>query len=237
MDITFLSLFPDAILAAVRHSMLARAEKTGIVSFHGVDIREFATDAHRTVDDTAFGGGPGMVMKPDVIAASIDSVRTEASTIILTDPSGPLFTQSAASDLSQKGHLIFVCGHYEGVDDRVVERYDMLRYSIGDFVLTGGELPAAVMADAVVRLLPGVLGSAESLQEDAFVDGLLSYPQYTRPADWDGLSVPEVLLSGDHGAIAKWRRKQRLLATRKNRPDLFSKAQMTKKDLQLFENE
>ena len=212
--------------------MLQRAEQNGLVEFHGVDMRGFATDAHRTVDDTPYGGGPGMVIKPDIVAAALRSF--DPGTIVITDPSGPLFTQSAAQELAQRDPITFVCGHYEGIDDRVVDAFQMRRYSIGDFVLTGGELPAAVMADAIVRLLPGVLGSPESLEEDAFKDGLLSYPQYTRPADWERIPVPEVLTTGDHGAIAKWRRQQRLLATRKNRPDLYARSPLSKKDLDLL---
>jgi tRNA (guanine37-N1)-methyltransferase len=215
--------------------MLQRAEQAGIVSFDAVNIRDFAKDAHRTVDDTAFGGGPGMVMKPDVVGDAVNSLEPAGAKVILTDPSGKLFTQRDAAVLSEEGRLIFVCGHYEGIDDRVAERFGMLRYSIGNFVLTGGELPAAVMADAIVRLLPGVLGSPESLQEDAFEDGLLSYPQYTRPQEWEGVAIPEVLLSGDHGAIAKWRRLQRIKLTRQNRPDLFARAPLSKEDLKLLQ--
>jgi tRNA (guanine37-N1)-methyltransferase len=235
MRISFATLFPDAVLAAVRHSMLQRAEQAGIVSFDAVNIRDFATDAHRSVDDTAYGGGPGMVMKADVVGGAVRSLDPAGAKVILTDPSGKLFTQRDAALLSEEERLIFVCGHYEGIDDRVAERFGMLRYSIGDFVLTGGELPAAVMADAIVRLLPGVLGSPESLQEDAFEDGLLSYPQYTRPQEWDGVAIPDVLLSGDHGAIAKWRRLQRIELTRRNRPDLFARAPLSKDDLKLLQ--
>lgn len=235
MRISFATLFPATVLAAVRHSMLLRAEQAGIVSFDAVNIREFATDAHRTADDTAYGGGPGMVLKPDVVGAAVHSLQPEGATVILTDPSGKLFRQEDATALSKKARIIFVCGHYEGIDDRVAEKYEMLRYSIGDFVLTGGELPAAAMADAIVRLLPGVLGSPESLKEDAFQDGLLSYPQYTKPSDWEGITVPEVLLSGDHGKVDKWRRARRLELTRQNRPDLFAKAPLSKDDLKLLQ--
>ena len=234
MKISFVTLFPHAVLAAVRHSILKRAEDAGIVAFEAVDIRDFASDRHRTVDDTPLGGGPGMVLKPDVVGRALDTLQSTQAEYVFTDPSGPLFTQNSARELAEKKNLVFVCGHYEGIDDRVVTRFGMRRYSIGDFVLTGGELPAAVMADAIVRLIPGVLGSAESLREDAFADGLLSYPQYTRPVTWEGLSTPEVLLSGDHGAIAKWRRKQRLETTRKNRADLFSRAPLSKADLDLL---
>lgn len=212
-----------------------RAEEAGIVQFDAVNIRDFATDAHRSVDDTAFGGGPGMVLKPDIVAAAVRSLEPNGAKVILTDPSGELFTQTRAAELSREERLIFVCGHYEGIDDRVAEAFGMLRFSIGDFVLTGGELPAAVMADAVVRLLPGVLGSSESLKEDAFGDGLLSYPQYTRPQEWEGIEVPKILLTGDHGAIAAWRRLQRIHLTRKNRPDLFARAPLSKSDLKLLQ--
>lgn len=235
MRIDFVSLFPDTVLNALRHSMVKRAEDAGIVSLRGVDIRGFAKDAHRTVDDEPYGGGPGMVMKPDVVGDAIDSCEPADAALILTDPAGSLFRQEDARRLASLPHLIFVCGHYEGIDERVPQKYRMHRYSIGDFVLTGGELPAAVMADAVIRLLPGVLGSPESLGEDAFSDGLLTYPQFTRPADWEGLSVPDVLLSGDHGEVAKWRRRLRLLLTRRLRPDLFSRAPLSEADIRLLD--
>ncbi len=234
MRIDFVTLFPETVLGAVRYSILARAEERGIVQFSAVNPRDFATDKHKTVDDTPYGGGPGMVLKPDVVDSAIASVITDHSLLIATDPSGELFNQARARELAQQKHIIFICGHYEGIDERVLEKYGALRLSIGDFVLTGGELPAAVMADAIVRLLPGVLGDPNSLQEDAFTDGLLSYPQYTRPEVWEGRRVPEVLLSGNHQEIARWRRRQRLLITRKLRPDLFAKAPLTKTDLDLL---
>ncbi|MER3413043.1 MAG: tRNA (guanosine(37)-N1)-methyltransferase TrmD [Armatimonadota bacterium] len=237
MRIDFVTLFPDAVLNWTRFSILGRAEEAGLVQFGAVNPREFATDARRTVDDEPYGGGPGMVMKPDVLGQALDSVATETSTVVFTDPSGELFRQEHAEALSHAEHLVLVCGHYEGIDHRVVEEYAQAIFSIGDFVLTGGELPAAVIADAVVRLLPGVLGAAESLEEDSFADGLLTYPQFTRPPVWREREVPEVLLSGDHEAIRRWRRRQRLIRTRERRPDLFARARLSQEDIRLLESE
>lgn len=234
LKIDFVTLFPETFLNAVRYSILKRAEERGLVSFGSINPRDFATDSHKSVDDEPYGGGPGMVMKPATLSAAIEKIKTNDSVIVFTDASGELFKQYHAKHLSQQKHLIFVCGHYEGIDERVVEKYANYRLSVGDYVLTGGELPAAVMAEAVVRLLPGALGSPESLDEDAFGDGLLSYPQYTRPEVWEGMPVPEVLLSGNHAQIASWRRKQRLLLTRRNRPDLFAKAPLSQEDINLL---
>lgn len=234
MRIDFITLFPDSLLAGLRHGVIERAEKERLVEFRGVNPRDFATDKYRSVDDEPYGGGPGMVLKADVLAAALKSVLQQVSYVIVTDPNGTLFQHSYAESLSRKEHLIFVCGHYEGIDERFVEKYANARFSIGDFVVTGGELPAALMANAIVRLIPGVLGSPESLCEDAFYDGLLTYHQYTRPEDWEGLKVPDILLSGDHQAIARWRRRQRLLLTRKHRPDLFARAPLSKNDLELL---
>lgn len=214
--------------------MLLRAEQAGIVQFGAVNPREFATDSHRSVDDEPYGGGPGMVMKASTTSAAIEEVLTPDSTVIFTDPAGTLFDQTWARRLTHSLALVIVCGHYEGIDERVATKYATHRFSIGDYVLTGGELPAAVMADAIVRLLPGVLGSAESLEEDAFSDGLLTYPQYTRPEFWNDMPVPDVLLSGDHGKVHAWRRAHRLKTTRANRPDLFCKAPLSKEDLDLL---
>lgn len=234
MRIDFVTLFPEVVLCAVRYSILARAEERRLVHFNAVNPRDFATDKHKTVDDIPYGGGPGMVLKPEVVDSAITSILREHSLVIATDPSGELFTQSRAKELALQKHIIFLCGHYEGIDERVLVKHAHLRLSIGDFVLTGGELPAATMADAIVRLIPGVVGDPKSLEEDAFTDGLLSYPQYTRPAVWEGRRVPEVLLSGNHQQIARWRRTQRLLITRKRRPDLFAKASLSKTDLDLL---
>ncbi|MEW5883273.1 MAG: tRNA (guanosine(37)-N1)-methyltransferase TrmD [Armatimonadota bacterium] len=237
MKIDFVTLFPEAVLNWTRFSILSRAQEAGIVAFDAVNPRGFATDAHQTVDDAPYGGGPGMVMKPDVLAAAIESVIRPQSTVVFTDPSGELFRQPHAEALSHAEHLVIVCGHYEGIDQRVVEEFAHAVFSIGDFVLTGGELPAAVIADAVVRLLPGALGSSESLQEDAFADGLLTHPQFTRPPSWRGREVPGVLLSGDHEAVRRWRRRRRLLATRERRPDLLARAPLSPEDIRLLEGE
>ena len=235
MRFSFVTLFPEAVLCALRHSILKRAEGGGIISFDAVNPRDFATDKHRTVDDEPYGGGAGMVMKPDVLAAAIESLP-KATVVIFTDPAGELFSQKNAKELSSDQHIVFVCGHYEGIDERVAQKYATHRFSIGDYILTGGELPAAVMADAIARQIPGVLGSPESLEQDAHSDGLLTYPQYTRPPEWEGMAVPEVLLSGNHEAVADWRRLQRLELTRRTRPDLFARAPLSKNDLKLLQS-
>lgn len=235
MRIDFVTLFPETVLTAVRASILGRAEARGIVAFGAINPRDFATDAHKTVDDAPYGGGPGMVMKPDVVAEAIRAVQSPGAAFVYPDPAGRKFEQAAAARLSSASHLVFVCGHYEGIDERVMEAFPGERLSVGDFVVTGGEWPAVLMADAVVRLVPDVLGCQESLAEDAFSDGLLTYPQYTRPEVWEDHAVPEVLLSGDHGRIRAWRRLMRLSATRERRPDLFARAPLSKSDLKLLE--
>lgn len=234
MRIDFVTLFPEMVLPAARHSILRRAEDAGLVSFGAANPRDFATDAHRTVDDRPYGGGPGMVMRPDVVAAAIRSVAEEGAEVVFTDPMGEAFRQQSARELAQSAQVVFVCGHYEGVDERVRRRIGTRTYSIGDFVLTGGELPALVMADAVVRLIPGALGDEASLDADCFADGILSHPQYTRPEVWEGEAVPPVLLSGDHGAVSEWRRSQGLRATLERRPDLLPRARLDRRDGELL---
>lgn len=231
MRVDFVTLFPEMVLDACRHSILGRADASKKVAFGAANPRDFATDKHRTVDDTPYGGGPGMLMKPDVVSAAIRSLSTDSKTaIVFCEPSGKLFTQAHARELAKFGQIVFVCGHYEGIDDRVRQLFATHVFSIGDYVLTGGELPALVMADAIVRLIPGVLGSAESLQIDSHEGGLLSAPQFTRPEVFEGLEVPEVLRSGDHKKAAKWKREQALKTTRENRPDLFCRADLEKSD-------
>lgn len=235
LRIDFLTLFPEMMLAAVDHSILGRASRSGLVSFEATNPRDFATDVHKTVDDSPYGGGAGMVLKVDIMAQAIRSLQLESSVpVIFTDPNGSKFTQAAAQDLSAHDRIAFICGHYEGVDDRVRSLFATHCFSIGDFVLTGGELPALVMADAIVRLRPGVLGAADSLEQDSHSDGLLSYPQFTRPDDFEGHCVPDVLKSGDHGAVARWRRSHALQSTRAQRPDLFCRAKLGKNDLDLL---
>lgn len=235
LEAWFVTLFPEMLLPATQHSMLARAVAKGLVRFDAVNPRDFAQDRHRTVDDTPFGGGPGMLMTPGPVSAAIDSLSpSDEDAVVFLDPTGELFTQRHAVELARYRRLVLVCGHYEGIDERVRQIYATHTLSIGDYVLTGGELASLVIADAVVRQIPGVLGDEESLAIDSHSDGLLSAPQYTRPADFRGLQVPEVLMSGDHGAIERWKRAASLRATRESRPDLFPLAKLDKRDLDLL---
>jgi len=226
MRIDILTLFPEIFAAPLQASILGRALREGVAEVHVHDIRTYAKDKHQVVDDYAYGGGPGMVMKPEPLAAAIEGVRAMAGpgrTVLLT-PQGRLLNQSIVDELAREPRLILVSGHYEGVDERVREHFVDDEISIGDYVLSGGEFAALVIIDAVVRRLPGTLGSAESLLEESHSDGLLEYPQYTRPAEFRGWRVPDILLSGNHGEIARWRRRQRVLRTAKRRPDLIEKA-------------
>ena len=216
-----LTLFPDAFPGPLGLSLAGRALSTGIWSLDTVDIRDFAADRHRTVDDTPFGGGAGMVMRPDVIDAAVASIADDRPILALT-PRGRPFTHPVAARLAAGPGVILLCGRYEGIDQRVIEARGMEEVSIGDYVLSGGELPAMVILDTVVRLLPGVMGAAASAEEESFSAGLLEHPHYTRPAEWAGRRVPEVLLSGNHAAIATWRREQSERLTRERRPDLWA---------------
>jgi tRNA (guanine37-N1)-methyltransferase len=219
--IDILTLFAGMFAGPLDESILKRARVAGAVEIGIIDIRAYATDRHRTADDTPFGGGPGMVMKPEPIFAAVEAVRGPESRVILLSPRGRRFDQRIAVELSRLAHLVLICGHYEGVDERVRLHLADEELSIGDYVLTGGELAAMVVADAVTRLLPGVLGARASLEEESHTGGLLEYPQYTRPAEFRGWQVPDVLLSGNHGEIALWRRRQALIVTRERRPDLL----------------
>ncbi len=201
-------------------SMMKRAAAQGAAVFRTHDLRDYAQGKHRTTDDRPFGGGPGMVMKPEPLFAAIEAVRTPAARVILMCPQGRPFTQAVARELSTAPHLVFVCGHYEGVDERVRQAAVTDEISIGDYVLTNGVLPAAVVIDAVVRLLPGVVGAEGGTEQESFAAGLLEFPQYTRPADFRGLRVPEVLLGGNHADIERWRAEQARQRTRARRPDL-----------------
>lgn len=235
LRIGFVTLFPDMIRAATGDSILRRASDSGLVEFAYANPRDFTPDKHRTVDDSPYGGGPGMLMKPEPVAKAVESLGVSASTIcILPDPVGPLFTQADANALASASDIIFICGHYEGIDARVAEHFLARPFSIGDFVVTGGELPAALMADAIVRRLPGALGNAQSLTVDSHADGLLSAPQFTRPEEWRGLCVPDVLLSGHHAEVAKWRRRESLRLTRVHQPELLQGADLSKADLALL---
>jgi tRNA (guanine37-N1)-methyltransferase len=218
-----LSLFPAMFPGPLGQSLAGRALETGLWALDVTNIRDFAPDRHRTVDDTPFGGGAGMVLRPDVTDAAVASVMDERPIICLT-PRGRRFSQADARSLASGHGLVLLCGRYEGIDQRVIEARGMQEFSIGDYVLSGGELAAMVLLDSIVRLLPGVMGAAESAAEESFSGGLLEYPHYTRPAEWQGRRVPDVLLSGHHAAVAAWRQAESERITRQRRPDLWSAA-------------
>ena len=218
-----LTLFPEMFPGPLGASLAGKAAADGLWRLETVDIRDFARDKHRSVDDTPFGGGAGMVMRPDVIDAALHQVHSNGRPLIYLTPRGRLFDQALAQDLAAAEGVTLLCGRYEGVDQRVIEAWDMDEVSVGDFVLSGGEAAAITVLDAVVRLLPGVLGSAESLTEESFEEGLLEYPHFTRPEVWDGRPVPEVLRSGHHKNIEAWRRDQAETTTRSRRPDLWDR--------------
>ncbi|MHB0868405.1 MAG: tRNA (guanosine(37)-N1)-methyltransferase TrmD [Chloroflexota bacterium] len=221
MEIDIITLFPGMFRGPFEESIIARGVERGLLQIRVHNLRDFATGRHKVVDDYPFGGGPGMVMKPEPIFAAVESLRREGSRVVLMSPQGRLFRQAIAQELSQLPRLVLLCGHYEGVDERVRQRLVDDELSIGDYVLTGGELAAMVVCDAVSRLIPGVLGAGESTAEESFAAGLLEYPHYTRPAEFRGLRVPEVLLSGDHARVERWRREQSLLRTLQRRPELL----------------
>ncbi|MGH8046306.1 MAG: tRNA (guanosine(37)-N1)-methyltransferase TrmD [Chthoniobacterales bacterium] len=222
MKIQILTLFPGICEGALSESMLKRARERGLAELEAIDLRQWATGKHRTADDMPYGGGPGMVMKVEPIHAALEALRTPESRVVLMSPQGRVFNQAAAREYATQKHLILLCGHYEGVDQRVADHLVDDEISIGDYVLTNGALAALVVTDAIVRLLPGVLGDAESAQQDSFGDAkLLDHPHYTRPEEYNGWRVPDVLLSGNHAAIAKWRLEKAKELTRERRPDLF----------------
>ena len=226
LEFVYLTLFPEKFDSFFSASLIGKARERGLVRFQPVQIRDFAQDRHRTVDDTPYGGGEGMLMKPDVLLSAWNSARQgapERTRTLLLSPQGRLFTQSMARELSTYSRLILICGHYEGLDERFIERCVDEEVSIGDYVLTGGELPAMVLTDAITRLIPGVVGNERSITEDSLERGLLKYPQYTRPREFMNKAVPEVLLSGNHGEIELWRRAQSIERTERKRPDLLTK--------------
>ncbi|MCE9614037.1 MAG: tRNA (guanosine(37)-N1)-methyltransferase TrmD [Lentisphaerae bacterium] len=223
LAIDVITIFPGMLNGFLAESMLKRAAQKGAVAFQTVNLRDFARGVHQTTDDRPYGGGPGMVMMPEPIFEAVEKVRREESRVILMTPQGRRFDQQAAQELSLARHLVFICGHYEGVDERVREALVTDEISIGDYVLTNGVVAAAVVIDAVVRLLPGVVGGEGATSQDSFSDGLLEFPQYTRPADFRGMKVPEVLLSGNHPEIARWRREQAEKRTQERRPDLLGR--------------
>jgi tRNA (guanine37-N1)-methyltransferase len=203
---------------------MKRAQEKGLFSFAAHDIRDWTTDKHRLTDDAPYGGGEGMVMKPEPIFAAVEQLRRAETKVLLMTPSGRQFSQPVAAELAVHEHIIFICGHYEGIDQRVIDHLVDAEISIGDYVLTNGALAALVVVDAVTRLIPGVLGNDQSAGQDSFSDGLLEFPQYTRPAEFRGWKIPEVLLSGNHAAIAAWRREQSLEKTQRMRPDLLERS-------------
>ena len=222
--IIVLTLFPDLVQSYVSAGVIGRALRAGRATVDAVDIRDYTTDRHRSADDVPFGGGAGMVMKPEPVARAIEAAGPVDRRVFVT-PAGRPFTQADALEWSQLDSLLLLCGRYEGVDERVVDRYIDESVSIGDYVISGGELAALVVVDATLRLVPGVLGNAESVEHESFSDGLLEHPHYTRPGTWRGESVPEVLLSGHHARIAEWRHEQSLRRTRRRRPDLLDESE------------
>ncbi|GGL44211.1 tRNA (guanine-N(1)-)-methyltransferase [Sporolactobacillus putidus] len=233
MRIDVLSLFPGMFQGVFNESILGKAAEKGAVSYHITDFRDYTTNKHRKVDDYPFGGGAGMVLMPQPIFDAVGAVRTEADfspRIILTSPQGKPFRQRDAEELSREKQLIFICGHYEGFDERIPQHLVTDEYSIGDFVMTGGELAAMAMIDSIVRLLPGVLGNDTSAVTDSFSDGLLEHPHYTRPADFRGMNVPDVLVSGNHEKITEWRHKESLRRTFLRRPDLLANRSLSGKE-------
>ena len=219
LEVDILTLFPAMVEGPLAESIPGRIQEQGLATIRVHDLREWGLGRHRSVDDAPYGGGAGMILRPEPVAAALDGLRRPDSTVILLDPIGEVFTHARAADLAGRAHLVFVCPRYEGVDERIRLLVD-LELSIGDYVLTGGELPALVVIDAVIRLLPGAIEAA-STAEESFSAGLLEYPQYTRPPTFRGMDVPAILASGDHGAVARWRHEQAVERTRLRRPDLL----------------
>lgn len=238
LNIHILTLFPEFFESPFDVSMIKRARDKGLIQIELIDIRDFSHDKHKKVDDYPYGGGCGMVLKPEPIFEAVEYVDKKINTtdrrIILLSPQGKMFNQAIARNLSKEQHLVFICGHYEGIDERV-KTVITDELSIGDFILTGGEVPALAIVDATARFVPGVLGSSESPENESFCDGLLEYPHYTRPEIYRGLKVPDVLLSGNHKEIELYRQSEALKRTREKRPDLFQRLELTKEDKKLLE--
>lgn len=234
MRVDILTLFPEMFQGPLNESLLKKAQEKGLLSLNIINLRDFTTDKHKTADDTPYGGGAGMVMKAEPIAKALSNVPSPEAKVILMCPTGQLLTQEKIKELAGEEHLIIICGHYEGIDERVREMVDE-EISIGDYVLTGGEIPAMVLVNAIARHIPGVVKEEESVRKDSFYEGLLDYPSYTKPEEFEGKKVPEVLLSGHHAEIEKWRRKQALRRTLERRPDILSRADLTDQDRKLLE--
>jgi tRNA (guanine37-N1)-methyltransferase len=242
MKVFILSLFPGMFESPFESAIFRRAAERGLLEITVRNIRDYTHDRHRTTDDYPYGGGAGMVMKPEPIFEAVEAIKAEVPEeavarmpVVLLTPQGRLFSQRIAAELASNEYLVLICGHYEGVDERVCEHLVTDQISIGDYVLSGGELPSMVLLDSVVRLVPGVLGSEDSISEESHTTGLLEYPQYTRPPEYRGLTVPEVLLSGDHARIAEWHRRQAIIRTAERRPDLLEKADLSPKERRLVE--
>ena len=238
MRIDIITLFPSMFRGPFDESMIKRARKKGILEINLHNLRDFTGDRHRTVDDLPYGGGAGMVMKPEPLFRAVEKVKEEKRSswkVILLSPQGQPFAQEKAKELAQEEALIFICGHYEGVDERVREHLIDEELSLGDFVLTGGELAAMVIVDAIARMLPEVLGCKDSIREDSFYQTLLDYPHYTRPAEFRGWKVPGVLISGNHQKIREWRKKKKLENTFKKRPDLLKTAKLSREEEEMLE--
>ena len=233
MNFHILTLFPEMVMDGLNTSIIGRAQSKGLLSVEAINIRDFAEDKHNRVDDYTYGGGAGMLMQAGPVYGAYQSVVEKAKSkprVIYLSPQGETFSQAKAEELAKEEELIFLCGHYEGIDERVLEEIVTDYVSIGDYVLTGGELPAMVMIDAISRLIPGVLHNDVSAEFESFQDNLLEYPQYTRPEEWHGKKVPEILLSGHHANVEKWRREQSIIRTAERRPDLLEKANLSQKE-------
>ncbi|HLG21278.1 MAG TPA: tRNA (guanosine(37)-N1)-methyltransferase TrmD [Candidatus Manganitrophaceae bacterium] len=230
MKCDVITLFPGMVAPALQQSILKRAQERGLLEVRVHQLRDFTTDKHHVTDDAPYGGGPGMVLKAGPICAALEKIRGERgeTRIILTSPQGAVFNQKMAHSFSREDRsLVFICGHYEGIDERVKQGVALEEVSVGDYILTGGELAALLMIDASARLVPGVLGKPASIEEESFSSSFLEYPHYTRPADWRGMKVPEILVSGNHEAVRAWRREQALLNTLQKRPDLIADPSLT----------
>lgn len=238
MKFDVLTLFPQMFEAVLGDSIIGRARENGLIELNFVDIRDFSTNKHRKVDDYPYSGGGGMLMNAQPVYDAYMSVAGGLDYKPLTiymSPQGRVFNQSAAVDLAKEQHIVILCGHYEGIDQRVIDEIVDMEISVGDFVLTGGEIPAMAVIDTVSRLIPGVLSSQNSYENESHFNGLLEYPQYTRPAEWHGVPIPEVLISGHHANVEQWKREQSLINTLKKRPDMLDRAELTKEDIKFLE--
>jgi len=238
LEINILTIFPNMFKGPFSESILNRAQEKGLIKINLIDLRDFTSDKHKTVDDYSYGGGPGMLLKPQPIWDAVEVIKKNKSTlplkIIITSAQGKIFKQEMAKDLSKEKRLLIICGRYEGIDERIPRLLDAEEVSIGNFVVSGGELPAMLMVDVISRMIPGVLGKEESMVNDSFYNEYLDYPHYTRPGEFKDFKVPEILLSGNHKEIEKWRRKQSLLRTLIRRPEIFANKILSNKDLDLL---